>query len=109
MRKMQVPNQQHSSPRIDFSKLTPNQIEVIVDIGLRHKNGVKHQDYLKHWLYIARHFAFATKDDSWGEFEKLFAIIISKLASAELEIKAIRENTWRPESKTNGGQKPVAG
>ncbi|MEN6621464.1 MAG: hypothetical protein ABFD50_07955 [Smithella sp.] len=51
----------------------------ISDRGLRHKNGVTPEDYLKGFLEVGREFAFATKDDSWGEFEKLFHIMALEL------------------------------
>jgi hypothetical protein len=69
--------------KIDFKSLTSAEVERIVDKGLRHRSGKTPSDYLDHFLYIARHFAFATHDDSWGEFEKEFAIIISRLVRAE--------------------------
>lgn len=80
----------NTETKIDFSLLSSHEIESIVDKGIRHRSGVKPYDYLKHWLYIARHFGFATHDDSWGEFEKEFAIIIKRLVSAEREVKALR-------------------
>lgn len=72
----------------DWDALTPKQIEDIVDIGLRHKSGSKPTDYLNHWLSIARQFGFATHDDSWGELEKEFAIIIRRLVVAERNTRA---------------------
>lgn len=83
--------------KIDFSLLSSHEIENIVDKGIRHRSGVKPYDYLKHWLFIARHFGFATHDDSWGEFEKEFAIIIKRLVSAEREVKALR-SMWSGEA-----------
>jgi hypothetical protein len=74
---------------IDFSLLSTGEIERIVDKGLRHKAGRKPHDYLEHWLYIGRHFGYATQDDSWGEFEKEFAIIIRRLVVAERNLKAL--------------------
>lgn len=71
----------------DWFAMTNGDIENLVDKGLRHKSGVKPLDYLNHWLYIARHFGFATNDDSWGEFEKEFAIIIRRLIRAEQNLK----------------------
>lgn len=76
--------------RINFTLLSTGEIENIVDKGLRHRSGVKPTDYLAHWLYIGRHFGFATHDDSWGEFEKEFAIIIKRLVSAERERDALK-------------------
>ena len=75
---------------IDFKLLSTREIENIVDKGLRHKSGSKPVDYLSHWLWVARHFGFATKDDSWGELEKEFAIIIKRLVVAERELEALK-------------------
>jgi hypothetical protein len=80
----------NTSDKIDFALLSTREIENIVDKGLRHRSGVKPYDYLKHWLFIVRHFGFATQDDSWGEFEKEFAIIIKRLVSAERERDALK-------------------
>lgn len=77
-------------PKINFELLSTRKIENIVDKGLRHKSGLVPRDYLKHWLYIARHFGYATQDDSWGEFEKEFAIIIKRLVVAEREREAFK-------------------
>ncbi len=72
-----------TAERNDFKPLNAKQIEDVVDIGLRHRSGTEPKDYLAHWLSIARQFAYATHDDSWGEFEKEFAIIIRRLVTAE--------------------------
>lgn len=66
------------------------EIERRVDRGLRHYSGAKPYDYLKGWLEIGRCFAFATKDDSWGEFEKLFSIIIRRMIVAERDLESLR-------------------
>ena len=50
--------------------------EAIFDQGNRHKAGKKPADYLTSWLSMLRPFAFATKDDSWGEMEKLLCIVM---------------------------------
>ena len=76
--------------KTNFSLLSDREIEETVDKGIRHKSGVRPVDYLKHWLYVARHFAYATHDDSWGEFEKEFAIIIKRLVKAERELSALK-------------------
>jgi hypothetical protein len=54
----------------------------ISDRGLRHKTGVTPADYLKVFLEVGREFAYATQDDSWGEFEKLFHIMALSLYDA---------------------------
>lgn len=50
--------------------------ERLFDAELRHENGKKPVDYLKAWLSMLRPFAFATRDDSWGEMEKLLSIVM---------------------------------
>lgn len=73
-----------------FELLSTTEIENQVDIGLRHRRGAKPYDYLAHWLSVARHFAYATRDDSWGEFEKEFAIIIKRLVTAERDLERFK-------------------
>ena len=65
------------------------EIERIVNKGLRHTSGAQPYNYLLHWLKVARFFAYATQDDSWGEFEKLFAIIVKRLVVGEARAKAL--------------------
>lgn len=69
-------------------------VEGIFDQENRHKSGKKSVDYLASWLSMLRPFAFATKDDSWGEMEKLLCIVMRNyikvrrdagLAATELE------------------------
>ena len=59
------------------------------DAGLRHKNGDKPADYLKTWLSIFRSFAYATRDDSWGELEKLIAITMQNYVVGLREVEAL--------------------
>ena len=75
---------------VDFKLLSTREIENIVDKGLRHKSSSKPIDFLRHWLWVARHFGYATRDESWGEFEKEFAIIIKRLVVAERELEALK-------------------
>ena len=51
-------------------------VEPIFDQGNRHKVGAVPRDYLAAWLSMLRPFAYATKDDSWGEMEKLLCIVM---------------------------------
>lgn len=69
---------------------TPGEIERWADAGLRHKTGKKPTDYLGHWLNVGRHFGFATRDDSWGEFEKVFCIMVKRLVVAERDLETLR-------------------
>lgn len=57
---------------------TSQEIEDFLDTELR-----QGADYLRHWLKVARMFAFATRDDSLGEFEKSFSTIVKRLILAE--------------------------
>lgn len=50
--------------------------EDLFDLGLRHKSGKRPYDYLVAWLGMLRPFAYATRDDSWGEMEKLLCIVM---------------------------------
>jgi hypothetical protein len=58
-------------------KIDMGKIENLVDSRLRHRTISDPFLYLQSWLRTARHFGYATRDESWGEMEKLFAIIIS--------------------------------
>lgn len=73
--------------KIDWTTLDPGQVEDIVDKGLRHRVGLKPDDYLQHFLWVGRQFGFATHDDSWGEFEKEFAIIVKRMVQAENRLR----------------------
>lgn len=87
---------------------TPKEIEDLVDIGLRHRKGKEPYDYLEQWLKVGRCFAYATKDDSWGEFEKLFSIIIKRVVLAERELEQLKNpnGKWRMESYGLDGEEP---
>jgi len=61
-------------------------IENLIDTGIRHKEA-KPEDYLRHWLEIGRCFGYATKDGSWGEFEKEFTIIVTRMLKAEKKLE----------------------
>ena len=69
---------------------TPGEIENWADIGLRHKTGVKPEDRLHRFITIARNFGYATRDDSWGEFEKMFCIMVKRLVVAERDLETLR-------------------
>lgn len=73
-----------------LAKATPGEIENWADIGLRHKSGVKPEDRLRRFINIARHFGYATRDDSWGEFEKMFCIMVKRLVVAERDLETLR-------------------
>lgn len=53
----------------------PIELEHFADKGIRHRSGDKPEDYLRQWLQLFRPFAFASRDESWGELEKVLAIV----------------------------------
>lgn len=74
------------------------------DAGIRHKSGCRPVDFLNHWLKICRPHAYATQDDSWGELEKLLAIIIRNYVNFKTHIRPKLEaiHTKLNESKGKG-------
>jgi hypothetical protein len=70
-------------------------VENMFDVGHRHRNGKQPGDYLMSWLSMLRPFAYATKDDSWGELEKLISIVMNNyvqiLVRAEKARAALKE------------------
>ena len=60
-----------------------------LDAGILHRSGAQPHDYLVHWLWIARQFGYATRDDSWGELEKELAIAFRRLIVAERKLKEL--------------------
>lgn len=66
-----------------FATASEKEIEEQVDAGIRHQPGARTQDFIRHWCAVGRHFGYATRDDSLGELEKLFAIMVKRLVMAE--------------------------
>lgn len=66
--------------------MEPGEIESFVNADLRHGSHTP-RDYLKHFLTFSRLFAYATHDDSWGELEKEFNIMVRRLIVAERALK----------------------
>ncbi len=61
------------------------------DIGLRHKSGVTPNDRLVKFLERSRIFGgFATRDESWGEFEKHFSTMIVRLITLERDLERLK-------------------
>jgi len=77
---------------VDYKNMTTGDLERWADGEVRHdpKRSREPFEYLKHWLNVGRSFAYATPDDSWGEFEKLFSIIIRRLVVAERQTEEAR-------------------
>ena len=65
-------------------------VENMFDVGHRHKNGKQPRDYLMSWLSMFRPFAYATKDDSWGELEKLISIVMNNYVQILVRAEAAR-------------------
>lgn len=66
-------------------------IEEIANADLRHKTDSTPIDYLTHWCNVARNFAYATKDYTWGEFEKEFAILIKQVCKYRVLAELLEE------------------
>lgn len=65
-------------------------VESMFDVGHRHKSGKQPRDYLMSWLSMFRPFAYATKDDSWGELEKLISIVMNNYVQILVRAEAAR-------------------
>lgn len=50
-----------------------------LDAGLRHQAGLTGSDFVKHYCGVFCDYAYATKDDSWNEFEKLITHVLAML------------------------------
>jgi sulfatase maturation enzyme AslB (radical SAM superfamily) len=66
-------------------------IEELVNADLRHRTDSEPFEYLRHWCNVARIFAVATQDYTWGEFEKEFAIIIKRVAKGQVLADLVRQ------------------
>lgn len=49
------------------------------DLGLRHRDGVKPEDFVRAYCQMLRPHAYATQDGSWNELEKTLAHILDML------------------------------
>lgn len=57
--------------------LKRSELEEFINPGIRHHPEVEGSDYLENWLRVARLFAYATPDGTWGELEKELGIILT--------------------------------
>ena len=64
-------------------------VQEYVDGNVRHKAGATPTDFLKSFLRVSRELAYATRDDSWNEFEKEFATIVRRLVQAEARLRIV--------------------
>lgn len=81
-----------------YTGTDPLDVENMFDVGHRHTNGKKPYDYLMSWLSMLRPFAYATKDDSWGEMEKLLSIVMRNYVRTLVKAEAAR--AVLPETET---------
>ena len=72
-------------------------VENMFDVGHRHRSGKQPRDYLMSWLSMFRPFAYATKDDSWGELEKLISITMNNYV--QILVKAEKARAALGETK----------
>ena len=76
-------------------------VENMFDVGHRHKSGKQPRDYLMSWLSMFRPFAYATKDDSWGELEKLISIVMNNYV--QILVKAEKARAAQTLKERNDG------
>lgn len=50
-----------------------------LDAGLRHRAGKTGEDFVAHYCKTFRQAAYATRDDSWNELEKLVTHVLGML------------------------------
>lgn len=73
-----------------YTGTEPLDVENMFDVGHRHRNGKQPRDYLMSWLSMFRPFAYATKDDSWGELEKLISITMNNYVQILVKAEKVR-------------------
>lgn len=49
------------------------------DLGLRHKPGMTSNEFIRRYCEVFRPYAYATRDDSLNEFEKLITHVLAML------------------------------
>lgn len=76
-------------------------VENMFDVGHRHRNGKQPRDYLMSWLSMFRPFAYATKDDSWSELEKLISITMNNYV--QILVKAEKARAAQTLKERNDG------
>lgn len=81
-----------AAPRLpdSFRWTGTERAEDLFDAELRHECGKTPVDYLRAWLNMFRPFAYATRDDSWGELEKLICITMNNVVKTYAAIEEAR-------------------
>lgn len=91
-----------------LAQMSGQEREALLGADLRHMQYAEPQDFLEHFLTICRPFGFATRDDSWGELEKILTIILSnhavwfERARTEREDEEARKR-MEESARANGG------
>jgi len=66
-------------------------------LDLRHKSGVKQEDFVKAYCEVLREHAYASPDDSWNELEKTLVHVLGMMVyyRRALEILGVKDSDPR--------------
>lgn len=85
-------------PPSAFDLIDDDHLEGMCGSSIRDKRGAQPTDYLRAFLLVARNFGYATRDESWGELEKILQIafrnqvrLMRQASEAADEIERLRE------------------
>ena len=74
---------------LPLSEVPDEYVEAVVDQGIRHRAGAQASDYLDGFLRVARPFAAVPQDGTWGEAERIVAIMARRMVVAERRVAAL--------------------
>mgnify|MGYP000396684674 CR=1 FL=1 len=74
---------------LPLSQVPDEYVEAVVDQGIRHRAGAQASDYLDGFLRVARPFAAVPQDGTWGEAERIVAIMARRMVVAERRVAAL--------------------
>lgn len=74
---------------LPLSQVPDEYVEAVIDQGIRHRPGAKAADYLEGFLQVARPFASIPQDGTWGEAERIVAIIVRRAVVAERRVAVL--------------------
>lgn len=72
-----------------LSQVPDEYVEAVVDQGIRHRINPQPAEYLAGFLRVARPFADVPQDGTWGEAERIFAIMARRMVVAERRAAAL--------------------
>ena len=72
-----------------LSQVPDEYVEAVVDQGIRHGHNPQPADYLAGFLRVARPFASVPQDGTWGEAERIFAIMARRMVVAERQVAVL--------------------